>query len=301
MSERPSLRQLEYFLAVRERLNFREAAQDCFVSQPALSAQLQELEQRLGVQLFERDKRRVLPTAAGRHLAEQAREILRLVDRLLEEARPFGQPLSGELRLGVIPTVGPYLLPRILAALRERHPALELYLREEKTPELQERLQRGDLDVLLLAREADLAGCTTETLFSDPFLVALPRDHALAAHASLSMAQLEGQPMLLLDEGHCLREQALPVCDASGARELRGFRASSLGTLVQMVASGLGLTLIPELAVPLESRASEGLVVRALDAGGPARTIVLAWRTSSAREQEYRLLARSIAEAYARS
>jgi LysR family hydrogen peroxide-inducible transcriptional activator len=253
------------------------------------------------VQLFERDKRRVLPTAAGRQLAEQARDILRKVDVLVETARTFGQPLSGELRLGVIPTVGPYLLPRILGPLRERHPELSLFLREDKTPELVERLQRGELDVLLLALEADLPGCTTETLFSDPFLVALPRGHRLAASPSLSTEALEGEPMLLLEEGHCLRDQALPLCEASGARELRAYRASSLGTLVQMVGSGLGLTLIPELAVPLESRASEGLVVRPLDAGGPARTIVLAWRSSSAREPEYRLLARSIAEAYSRS
>lgn len=298
MAERPSLRQLEYFLAVHERLNFREAAEDCLVTQPALSGQLQQLEERLGVMLFERDRRKVLPTAAGRRLVERARRILQAVDELVEEAHTFGPPLSGELRLGVIPTIGPYLLPRILEPLRELHPDLRLYLREGKTHELVERLHAGDLDVLLLALEADLPGCTTRTLFSDPFLLAVPESHALAKASSVSAADLEGQPLLLLEEGHCLRDQALPVCNASGARELRAYRGSSLGTLVQMVAGGLGLTLVPEVAAPSESRV-EGLRLVSFDEEGPTRTIVLAWRSSSPRAKEFETLADSMVRAYA--
>ncbi len=296
--ERPTLRQLEYFLALSEHLGFRAAAEACFVSQPSLSAQIQELEARLGVALFERDRRRVLPTAAGRALAEPARAALERVDRLLDLARGFGEPLAGELRLGVIPTVAPYLLPRLLPGLRERHPALELVLREEHTSTLVERLQRGELDVLLLALEASLPGCAVETLFSDPFLAALPRGHRLAARASVRLEELEGEPILLLEEGHCLRDQALSLCNAAGASEQRGYRATSLGTLVQMVAGGLGVTLLPELAVPVESRTSD-VVVLPLEPTGPARTIVLAWRSASTRAGEYGLLARSIGAVWA--
>ena len=299
MAERPTLRQLEYFLAVQETLNFRQAAEACFVSQPALSAQLQQLERRLGVRLFERDRKTVRPTAAGERLAQHAREVLARVDHLIDQAHVHRPPLTGELRLGVIPTVGPYLLPRLLGPLRQRHPQLRLFLREGRTAELVALAEEGDLDVLLLALEADLGSLATEALFSDPFLLALPPDHDLAAAPTVSLDRLDGEAMLLLEEGHCLRDQALPACEAAGTFELDAYRASSLGTLAQMVAGGLGSTLIPELAVERESRAAAGLVVRELEAGGPARTIGLAWRASSARGDEYRQLAASIAAVYA--
>ncbi len=298
MHERPTLRQLEYFLAVFEKLNFRAAAEACYVTQPALSAQIQQLERRLGVQLFERGARGVRATAAGEALAGRARDILSRVDGLLDTAQSRREPLSGELRLGVIPTVAPYFLPRVHAGMRQRHPKLRLYLREARTATLVAALEEGDLDVLLLALEADLGGAATEPITSDPFLVALPAEHPLAARDVLTLADLEGEPVLLLEEGHCLREQVLPACERAGTWEVEAYRASSLGTLVQMVAGGLGVTLIPEVAVPVESRV-EGLVIRPLAPGGPSRTLGLAWRPSSARAAEFRTLAASFAAAYA--
>jgi LysR family transcriptional regulator, hydrogen peroxide-inducible genes activator len=298
MAERPTLRQLEYFLALSEKLNFRAAAEACHVTQPALSAQIQQLERRLGVRLFERDARGVRPTAAGEALVGRAREILTRVDGLLDSAQARREPLTGELRLGVIPTIAPYLLPRVHAGLRRRHPGLRLYLREAQTAELVARLEEGDLDVLLLALEADLGGADTEAIASDPFLVGLPAEHPLAARDVLSLSDLEGEPILLLEEGHCLRDQALPACERAGTWEVEAYRASSLGTLVQMVASGLGVTLVPEVAVPALSRV-EGLAIRPLEPDGPSRTLGLAWRPASARAAEFRALAASIASAYA--
>ena len=297
MKERPSLRQLEYLIAVDELLNFREAAEACFVTQPALSTQIQQLEERLGVQLFERDKKRVLSTPAGRELAARAREVLERVDELVDLAAAKRPPLTGEISLGVIPTVGPYLLPRLLGPLRQRHPELTLWLREDTTPNLVEAAAQGRLDVLLLALEADLSDLHTETLFSDPFLVALPAKHALAGREELTECDLEGETLLLLEEGHCLRDQALAACESFGPQE-GAYRGTSLGTLVQMVAGGLGITLVPEVAAPLESRAG-GLVLRPLSSDSAARTIVLAWRATSARSEEFRLLARSLSEVYA--
>jgi LysR family hydrogen peroxide-inducible transcriptional activator len=299
MPERPTLRQLEYFLALHEKLNFREAAEACFVTQPALSAQIQQLERRLGVQLFERDKRSVRPTAAGDALVARARDVLERVDGMLESAHAQGEPLTGELRLGVIPTVAPYLLPRVYDELVRMHPRLRLYLREGQTADLVARLEDGELDVLLLALEAKLGGAETEGIFSDPFLLAMPADHPLSAKGALAFDDLRGEPILLLEEGHCLRDQAWPACERAGTWEVEAYRASSLGTLVQMVAGGLGVTLIPELAVPVESRV-QGLAIRPFDGrgDGPGRTIGLAWRPASARADEFRLLARSIASAY---
>jgi LysR family hydrogen peroxide-inducible transcriptional activator len=198
----------------------------------------------------------------------------------------------------VIPTVAPYLLPPILPALRERHPKLRLVLREEKTDVLVRHLHEGELDVLLLALEADLRDCETLSLFSDPFLVALPASHPLAEREAVSLDDLEGEPLLLLEEGHCLRDQSLPVCDAAGVHELEGYRASSLGTLVQMVAGGLGLTFVPEIAADLESRLANEIVLRPIAPAEHSRTIALAWRASSARGDEFRELGASIAKAY---
>lgn len=301
MTERPSVRQLECFLAVHQVRNFREAAELCFITQPALSAQIQALEQRLGVQLFERDKRRVLPTPAGDELVAYARRILGELDGLADRAHVFCKPLTGELRLGVIPTLAPYLLPPILGPLRELHPDLRLILREEKTNVLLDKLELGELDVLLLALETELRGCATQALFSDPFLVAIPGAHPLAAKESISVQDLKDQPVLLLEEGHCLRDQVLPVCETSGLHEVQAYRASSLGTVVQMVVGGLGLTFVPEVAVPLESRLGNALVLRELEAAGMKRTIGLAWRAASMRGPEFEQLGESIATCYAQS
>ncbi len=287
----PTLRQLEYLVALARTLNFREAAEACHVSQPALSAQIQQLEQLLGVQLFERDKRSVRITPAGEALTIRARVVLAGVDDLVGAARAFLEPLVGTLRLGVIPTVAPYLLPAALPAIRAEYPGLRLLLREDQTEHLLERLSSGDLDLLLLALEADLGEVHTEALFSDPFVLATPIDHGLArADGPVAVDALGDEGILLLEDGHCLRDQALSVCDGAGARELVEFRASSLNTLVQMVAAGEGITLLPSLAVRLETREGRGLATRAFDAPCPARTIGLAWRPGSPRADEFRLL-----------
>ena len=296
--DRPTLRQLEYFSALAERLNFRKAAEACFVSQPTLSAQIAGLEAVLGVQLFERDRRGVRLTAAGEALLPGAREALSACDRLGQLARSFGAPLTGPLRVGAIPTVGPYLLPKVLPAVAEAFPNLQVYLREDMTGRLLEQLEAGKLDLLLLAIDLDLGSVETLPLFSDPFVLAVPARDELAGAEVAQVSDLDGRDILLLDEGHCLRDQALPFCTAAGADEMSGFRASSLGTITQMVAAGLGVTLLPELAVEREAAAVPGLRTVPFGADGPSRQIGLAWRSSSPREAEYRTLAETLQAAW---
>ena len=292
--ELPSVRQLECLVAVAETLNFRRAAEACYITQPALSAQIQQLERSLGMQLFERDRRSVLPTPCGSALAERAEAILADLRDFAEGASAFRNPLSGVLKLGLIPTVAPYVLPRALTAVRRGYPDLRLLLREEQTERLIDQLLCGELDVLLMALEVELHGMETLPLFHDPFLLAVPAAHALAARKRVSGKDLHGEQVLLLDDGHCLRDQALAVCDVSGATEFGDFRASSLTTLLQMVAGGLGVTLIPELAVKAEAGSGRALKVLPFGARGPGRTIGLVWRPSSIRKSEYGLLGDAI-------
>ena len=297
--DRPTLRQLEYFVALAERLNFRRAAEACFVSQPSLSAQIAGLEGTLGVQLFERDRRGVRLTAAGEALVPGARETLAACGRLGQLARSFGAPLTGPLRLGAIPTVGPYLLPRVLPAIARDWPELQVYLREDTTARLLEGLEAGRLDLLLLVIDLDLGSVETMALFSDPFVVAVPEGDELAGADEAQPSDLDGRDVLLLEEGHCLRDQALPICTAAGADEMSGFRGTSLGTIAQMVAAGLGVTLLPELAVEREAAAAPGLRTIPFGSDGPSRSIGLAWRASSPREAEFRTLGETLQRAWA--
>ena len=217
MHERPTVRQLEYLVALAETLNFRRAAEQCYVSQPALSAQIQKLEDLLGTRLFERDARRVLPTACGSAVAARAREVLARCDALLETAKSHDDPLAGSLRLGVIPTVAPYVLPTVLPAIREVRPDLKLLIREEKTDELLKGLDSGRLDCALLALEVDLNGMESLTLFEEGFALAVPASHPLAASREpIRQDELQGIEVLLLEDGHCLRSTTLEVCH--GAR-----------------------------------------------------------------------------------
>lgn len=202
MRERPTVRQLEYFVALSERLSFRRAAEACYVTQPTLSAQLQELEAALGARLFERDKRGVLPTAAGRELVKHAHQALRAIDDLLDAARGAGEPLTGPLRLGVIPTIAPYLLPGVLRRLRASYPKLQLFVREDPTERLLEGLARGELDVLLLAREAKIGDLALLELFRDPFLLAVPEGHPLARRNRIPERDLVSERLILLEDGH---------------------------------------------------------------------------------------------------
>lgn len=299
--ERPTLRQLEYFVSAAEHSSFRKGAESCFVSQPSLSAQIAHLEARLGIKLFERARGGVQLTRAGRELVPAAQETLAACDRFGQLAKSFGAPLTGPLRLGVIPTVGAYLLPQVLPAVAAAYPELQLFLREDMTDRLLDQLAAGDLDLLLLAVDIDLGGVATLPLFSDPFVLAVSESDELAGATQASLSDLEGRNVLLLDEGHCLRSQTLPLCDSAGAGELGGFRASSLGTITQMVARGLGITLLPELAIERESAAAPGLRLISFGADGPSRSVGLAWRANSPRADEYRKLGQTLAKAYANS
>jgi LysR family hydrogen peroxide-inducible transcriptional activator len=294
----PTVRQLECLVAVAQSLNFRRAAEACYITQPALSAQIQLLEGVLGLKLFERDRRRVLPTAVGAALAEQARGILAALRDMTEASASFKEPLSGTLRLGVIPTVAPYLLPRAIQRVHRKCPRLRLLLREDQTARLVEQIHAGTLDLALLALEADLEGLELLPLLVDPFVFAAPRDHPLAGRKRVSEADLLDQDVLLLDDGHCLRDQALAICDRAGAREMDDFRASSLGTLVQMVAGGVGVTLLPRMSLEVEAGPGRRLQIIPFDAKGPKRTIGLAWRPSSCRKTEFRLLGEIMKEVF---
>lgn len=297
---RPTIRQLEYLVAVAETLHFRKAAQNCAVTQPALSAQIQGLEQLLGIQLFERNRRRVLLTKAGREAVQRARRVLEDCDALAEAARSANEPLAGELRMGVIPTVAPYLLPRVLPCLRENHPKLRLFLREEFTHELVDRLNSGELDCLLLALPVSGGDFEHQLLFHDAFWLALPHGHALLERESVKYDDLKDQEVLLLEDGHCLRDQALAICNRGGANESMRVRATSLGTLTQMVSGGLGVTLLPELAIAVEAREGSGVELRPFAEPVPQREIGLVWRRGSARALEFRQLGEEMIKVFDR-
>lgn len=290
-SRRPTLRQLEYLVAVAETLNFREAARFVHVTQPALSAQIQQLEEQLGVALFERDRRRVLITPAGSTAANNARRVLAGVDELTRQARGFKAPLEATLKLGVIPTIAPYLLPRTLQTVRESYPELRLVLREEQTHVLLGLLTTGRLDAALLALPHGRTDLIDRSILDDPFFLAAPAGHPLADLSVVDEAHLQGESVLLLEDGHCLRDQALAICHSLGAHELLDFRASSLTTLLQMVRGGLGVTLIPEMAIESESRAGGNLAIVPFRDPAPTRTIALCWRKTSTAGAELELLA----------
>ncbi|MFC7331564.1 LysR substrate-binding domain-containing protein [Rhodocista pekingensis] len=290
-----TLRQLRYLVALADTLHFGRAAAACHVSQPSLSAQIQQLESILGTALVERTKHRVLLTPAGTDTVRRARDVLAAVGDMSQMARAAGQPLCGALRLGVIPTIGPYLLPRALPGLRRDYPTLRLYLREDLTGRLLDRLRSGDLDAAVLALPVAEPGLETVDLFEEPFLVALPQNHPLTERAAVRQSDLSGEVLLLLEDGHCFRDQALDVCRLSGAREDPGFAATSLPTLVEMVAGGLGLTLLPARAAPLLTAAGQ-VVLRPFAAPVPVRRVGLAWRRGSAREADLHRLAGHLAE-----
>jgi LysR family hydrogen peroxide-inducible transcriptional activator len=272
-----TLRQLQYAVAVAESLNFRKAAQRCHVSQPALSTQIAELERVLSVTLFERDRRRVLVTAVGRGLVERARVVLRETDDLAESARQSGDPLAGTLRIGVIPTISPYLLPHITPAIRAAHPHLTLLWVEDKTGTLARRVDAGTLDAALLALEADLGDVEHEAIARDPFVLVGAAGEPLVTRAVLAKpSELRDVSVLLLDDEHCFGKQAFDFCSNAKARELE-FRATSLSTIAQMVAGGAGVTLLPELSVATEVRGTQ-LRVRRFGDPAPGRTIALVWR-----------------------
>lgn len=292
-----SLRQLQYAVAVADSLSFRKAAELCHVSQPSLSAQLAQVESALGARLFERDRRHVLVTAAGRKLLERARRVLSEADDLLAEARLAGDPLTGTLRIGILSTISPYLLPGAIPALRAAYPRLRPIWVEEKTDVLVRKLDAGDLDAALLALEAEIGDLEREIVAVDPFVLATRADDPLGTGSSaVRPAEIRGQDVLLLDDGHCFREQALEYCSRAKARELE-FRATSLSTLAQMVAGGAGVTLLPRLAVATEAPRA-GLRVRPFAKPSPRRTIALVWRKRSPLAKSLKHLAATLRGAY---
>lgn len=272
-----TLRQLQYVVAVAEQLSFGRAAARCHVSQPSLSAQIAQVEAALGVQLFERANRKVLITQTGRDIVERARRLLVEADDLMEAGRRASDPLLGTIRVGVIPTIAPYLLPSVAPALRAEFPRLTVAWREEKTDVLMQALQAGALDAAIVALEAEVGDVEHVTIAEDAFVLAVRPDHALARRAApVEASELRGEQLLLLDEGHCFRTQALEVCATTRARESE-YRATSLTTLVQMVAGGAGITLLPALAVATEASRAD-LRVRPLASSKAHRTIALVWR-----------------------
>ncbi len=292
-----SLRQLQYVVAVDEMRNFRRAAELCHVSQPSLSAQLAQLEEALGVRIFERSRRQVLPTIAGEEIIRRARRVLLESDDLLEAAQRLGDPLAGTLRIGVIPTVSPYLLPDVAPLIARTHTSLTIRWVEDKTPTLVDQLARGELDAALLALEADIGVVEHAEVARDPFYLAAAPEHPLVQDGSpIALEDLDEERVLLLDDGHCLRYQALQLCKQAGVEEL-GFRATSLPTLVQMVASGSGVTLLPALAIPTELARGQ-LRIRPIAEPPPYRTLALVWRPASPLADALRALAVTMRTAY---
>ena len=282
----PSLKQLRYLVALEEHRHFGRAATACFVSQSTLSAGLKELEAALDSELVERDNRTVVFTAVGLEVAQRARRVLREAEELAELAAKGREPLSGRLRLGVIPTIAPYLLPRTLPYLRKAYPKLQLYLTEDLTGRLLTLLQDGTLDLVLIALPYHAGEVETLPLFKDGFQLVTRKDNPLAQKKTVALADLKDANLLLLAEGHCLRDHALAACRLPHADS--GFASASLNTLVEMVAGGLGITLLPDMAVPAHVPKSGELVARPFDRGGAGRQIGLAWRTTSGRAEEFR-------------
>ncbi len=296
MKPLPTLKQLRHLVAVAEHRHFGRAAEACFVTQSTLSASIKELETILGRTLVERTKRSVMLTPLGEEVVERARRVLREVEDIVDLVAAAGAPLSGRLRLGVIPTVGPYLLPRALPDLRGAYPGLRLYLREDKTAVLVDRVAAGELDAALLALPYRVEGLETAEIAEDPFLVACPAGHRLAGARRLAPGDLVGEELLLLEEGHCLRDHALSACHlAPGERPREGFQATSLHTLVQMVDGGLGLTLLPRMAVDAGVLQGTRIVAVPLVGEGTTRRIGLAWRRGSSRRDDFLLLAEAFA------
>ena len=291
----PSLRHLRHLTALAEHRHFGRAAVASRVTQSTLSASIKELERLLEATLVDRSKRRVVFTPLGNETVERARKIVELVEELTDATLATREPLSGTLRMGSIPTVGPYLLPRVLPGLRSSYTRLKLYLVEDLTDRLIEGLHQGRLDVVLLALPYDCGVVETSILFDDPLLLATPREHRLAKKGRIKPQHLWNEDLLLLKDGHCLREHALSACNFADRRRIDGFEATSLPTLVQMVDNGLGITLLPALAVEAGLLLGTNLVIRPL-VGDQTRKIGLVWRSGTGRRDEFRLLAKEIGE-----
>jgi len=297
MTALPSLKQLRYLVALSEQLNFTRAAESCFVTQSTLSAGLKELEVALGAQLVERDRQTVLVTPIGLEVAKRAQEILAATHDLVEIAAGAGEPMTGLLRLGVIPTIAPFLLPQSMQRLRERYPALRLALREDLTASLLSRLEEGQLDFALIALPYDTVNLLVEPLFDDALWIVGRKGDPEIKATKVNVTPSLSDRLLLLEEGHCLRDHALYACGASTRALSEGLEATSLLTMVQMIESGLGIGLVPEMAVKSGLTKSPSLVARPMAKPSPKRTIALVARRSTSRRADLKALAEVVRQA----
>ena len=276
-----NFRALQYFVKLAELKHFSKAAEACFVSQPTLSTQIRKLEEELGITLIERAPRKVMLTPVGEDIAHRARHVLRDIEHIKDAARRSKDPETGTIKLGIFPTLAPYLLPHVIPVIRQRYPELRLQLAEEKTEDILHMLDQGRLDAGLLALPVEEFGMEIEILFEEPFVMAMPSSHPLSEKQSIGLRDLEGTELLLLEEGHCLRQHALAVCELAGAHERVDFHATSMETLRQMVAADAGVTLIPVLAVKPPIPSTDNIALRPFNSPAPSRTIALVWRSSS--------------------
>ena len=294
----PTLRQLQYLKLLAHHGSFSRAAEAAHVTQPTLSAGIQELEKILGAAMVDRNRSGVILTAVGEDVVSRGAAILAQTEDLVREARGAGEPLSGRFRLGVIPTVAPFMLPKALPRLREGYPGLRLFLREDLTHRLVADLKSGALDAAVIALPYEMAGLDWSHVEDDELMAAFPVDHPLSLSGPVSPESLQGEELILLEDGHCLRDHALTACGFGAGRRARdeGFAATSLATLVQMVGSGLGVSFLPAMAVEAGLARAARITVRALEAEHASREIVVAWRAGSTRAAEGRLLAATFAE-----
>jgi LysR family hydrogen peroxide-inducible transcriptional activator len=297
----PTLRQLQYLKLLAEQGSFGRAAEAAHVTQPTLSAGIQELERTLGAAVVDRARTGVILTAVGEEALRRATVILNEAEELVEAAANAGKPLTGRFRLGVIPTIAPFLLPGALPLLRERFPKLRLFLREDLTHRLIAALKAGQLDAALIAMPYDMAGLNWAHVSDDELMAAMPSNHPLSRQKSATPAQMEREGLILLEDGHCLREHALSACGLKPpkAADEEAFAATSLPTLVQMVGSGLGVTFLPKMAVLAGLAEAAPIAVLPIEADHPSREIVVAWRAGSNRGTEGKLLAQAMREAQA--
>ncbi len=290
------LKDLRYLVAIADTRHFGRAAERCFVSQPTLSAQIKKLEDYLGIQLIERQPKNLTLTDAGEQIVARARRIVEASEEVVTLARTHRDPLAGRLRVALLPTVGPYLLPQVARPIRKALPRLELRLYEYQTAQILEKLEDGSIDLGILALPVELDGLQCRELFAEAFMVAMPDRHRLAKRETVRIEDLKDEQLLLLEDGHCLRDQALEVCSRVGLHEKQDFRATSLETLRQMVATGAGVTLLPEMASRGAYGNARGVVVRPFARPAPVRRIGAVWRKTSARLPAIDAVCRVISE-----
>lgn len=278
-----NIRDLKYLVATVESEHFGQAAEQCHVSQPTLSMQLKKLEDELGVQLFERTNKCVMTTPIGKQLAEQAKKILGEINTLKQLATNSKDPFSGDFRLGIIPTMGPYLLPQLLSQIKKHLPKINLIVFENKTDVILTELKSGLLDAVILALPVEKAGLISHELFKEEFLLALPKSHPLTKKTKVTLDDIQHEELLLLEDGHCLREQIMDACHMMSSQEKSGFKATSLETLRHLVGAGAGVTLLPEMATRTVQKTNSNVVLKHFSKPVPYRTAAMLWRQNSAR------------------